>query len=185
MKKILFAAVLGLSLSAFATQGASPAAQSNTNVPSQAGALRVNSPKANERLTQTFVHVTYQLVNTGVSAASSPTFTVQLDGNDPVNTTASDYTFTGLAPGAHTVTVTLVDANGSPIANSSVSTKFTVVNTNGAGGITSSSFFPTSSLQLAAGEIAAGPKSSAPLPMLSVVGFFVLIGGLCTAIRAR
>jgi hypothetical protein len=156
-------------------------------VPSQAGALRVNTPKANEIIGQNFVHVTYQLTNTGISAAASPTFTVQLDGNDPVNTTASDYTFTGLTPGAHTVTVTLVDANGSPIAGSSVSTKFTVADGNrptGAGSTTIFNF-PTSNLRLNTNEIASLADGSTPLPMLSLVGFAILIGGICTAVRAR
>jgi hypothetical protein len=186
MKNVLLLAVLGFSLSSFGAQS-NTRQPNNTNVPSQAGALRVNTPKANEIIGQNFVHVTYQLTNTGISAAASPTFTVQLDGNDPVNTTASDYTFTGLTPGAHTVTVTLVDANGSPIAGSSVSTKFTVADGNrptGAGSTTIFNF-PTSNLRLNTNEIASLADGSTPLPMLSLVGFAILIGGICTAVRAR
>jgi hypothetical protein len=186
MKILLIAAVLGLGISGLAAQTAnSGGSHQLSNVPSQAGDLRVNTPTANERISQTFIHVTYQLLNRGVSAAVSPNFTVQLDGNDPVNTTANDYTFTGLTPGAHTVTVTLVDANGSPIANSSVATKFTVVDGNRTGRSPSSSYFPASNLQLAGGEIASLPDGATPLPMLSLVGFAVLVGGICTAIRSR
>jgi hypothetical protein len=182
MKIILLAAVLGLGISGLAAQ--TPGSAPN-NVPSQAGALRVNTPTANERISQTFVHVTYQLLNTGVSAAASPNFTVQLDGNDPVTTTANDYTFTGLTPGPHTVTVTLVDANGSPIANSSVATKFTVVDGTRTGRSPSSSYLPASKLQLADSEIGDLPDGSTPLSVLSLVGFVVLVGGICTAIRAQ
>src|SRR5664279_626402 len=188
MKKVLLAAVLGLSVSVFAGQTSTPTRGQQSgpsNVPSEAGALRVNTPKANETIAQTFVHVTYQLTNTGVSAAASPDFTVQLDGNDPVNTTARDYTFTGLTPGAHTVTVTLVDANGSPIANSSVSTKFTVVDGTRTGRTPSSFFFPTSNFRITTREIASLRDAGTPLPMLSLVGFAVLIGGICTAVRVR
>jgi hypothetical protein len=161
-------------------------AQPSSNVPSQAGALRVNTPKANETLAQTFVHVTYQLVNRGASPASSPNFTVQLDGNDPVNTTAYEYTFTGLAAGTHTITVTLVDANGVPIANSSVSTKFVVKD-----GTRNPSSAPTAlhhrrtRLRLAKSQAASLPIGSTPLPILSLVGFGVLVGGIWTAIQNR
>lgn len=186
MKTLLLTAVLGLGISGLAVQApnATGSQQAGT-VPSQAGDLRVNSPKANEQLSQTFVHVTYQLTNAGVAAAPSPNFRVQLDGNDPVTTTENDYTFTGLAPGIHTVTVTLVDANGSPIANSSVSTKFTVLEGNRGARSPSSSNVPPSSLQLSQGEITTLPDGSTPLPVLSLVGFVVLVGGICTAIRAR
>lgn len=170
MRKLWLVAVLGVGITAGLAQ---------SNVPSQAGALRVNSPKANERIAQTFVHVTYQLVNRGISAAASPDFTVQLDGNDPVATTANDYTFTGLTPGVHTVTVTLVDANGTPIQGSSVATKFTVVDGNRTGGP------PSSSLQPSGQHLVLNASEATPLPMLSLVGFAVLVGGICTAIRNR
>lgn len=187
MKNLLFTTVLGLSISAFAAQTNSPAPQpsSNTNVPSQAGALRVNSPKANEKIAQNYVHVTYQLTDRGVTPAPSPNFSVQLDGNDPVTTTSYDYTFTGLAPGVHTITVTLVDANGLPIANSSVSTKFTVVDGNGGARSPSSQLSPAPHLKLASSEVTPLPDGGTALPLLSLVGFAVLIGGISTAIKNR
>ena len=184
MNNLLRRSVLGIVL-AVAFQTLAIAQNSNSNVPSQSGALRVNTPTANEKLSQTFVHVTYQLVNPGAAAAPSPTFTVQLDGNDPVNTTALDYTFTGLALGAHTVTVTLVDANGVPIANSSVATKFVVVNSGRGTGSPSSSLRRHAHVQLASTEVVSLPMGSTPLPMLSMVGFIVLVGGITTAIRNR
>lgn len=155
--------------------------QQPSNVPSQAGALRVNSPKANERLAQTFVHVSYQLINRSIDPASSPNFTVQLDGNDPITTASYDYTFTGLAPGSHTVTVTLVDANGVPIANSSVSTKFTVTDGTRPNRSPSSLLHPDSGVQLAG--FAGFPNGGGPLPMLSLLGFVLLLGGICTSAR--
>ena len=177
MRKTLLAVLFAFSLFSFAGQSAGNAP--NSNVPSQAGSLRVNSPKANERLRQNFVHVQYQLVNRGTDPATSPNFTVQLDGNDPITTTAYDYTFTGLAPGAHTVTVTLVDANGVPIANSQVSTKFTVANQNGPA--------PSTYLREDAKVLYAGMASfsdGTALYWLSLIGFAVLVGGICTAARA-
>jgi hypothetical protein len=184
MKNLLIAFLFGLSITAVGQTPATASAQGNTNVPSQAGALRVNSPKANETISQNFVHVTYQLVNRGADAATSPNFSVQLDGNDPVTTTAADYTFTGLTPGAHTVTVTLVDANGLPIGNSAVATKFTVLEANRNGAPTSL-YQSGSPVQLASTGGSTLPEASTPLPMLSLVGFIVLVGGICTAIRAH
>ena len=178
MKPFLVAAIVVVSLIGSTRSGFS---QQPSNVPSQAGALRVNTPKANERLAQTFVHVSYQLVNRSIDPASSPNFTVQLDGNDPITTAASDYTFTGLAPGAHTVTVTLVDANGVPIANSSVSTKFTVTDGTKPNRSPSSLLHPDAGMQIASNEIL--PDGGTPLPLLSLVGFVALVGGICTPAR--
>ena len=184
MKGLLLRALLGFALSGMLFTSGAAAAQQNTNVPSQAGALRVNTPRANETISQSFIHVTYQLVNPGV--APSPNFSVQLDGNDPVTTTAFDYTFTGLTPGTHTITVTLVDANGVPIANSSVSTKFVVKD-----GTRNPSAAPTAlhhhraKLRLAKSEAASLPVGSTPLPVLSLVGFGLLVGGIWTAVQHR
>ena len=183
MRKLAFCAVLGFSSLLFAGQTSASAARQNTNVPTQGGDLRMNTPKANETLAQNFVHVTFQLTNRGASPATSPSFTIQLDGNDPVTTSETDYTFTGLAPGAHTVTVTLVDANGSPIANSSVSTKFTVKDGNRAP--TSFLFRPNPELKMQLASSDMSSVGSTPLPILSLVGFMVLLGGICTAIRSR
>jgi hypothetical protein len=186
MKNLAIRALVALALSVGFAGVPSEARQNNANVPSQAGALRVNTPKANETIAQNFVHVTYQLVNPGATPAPSPNFTVQLDGNDPITTTAYDYTFTGLAAGTHTITVTLVDANGVPMANSSVSTKFVVKD-----GTRNPSAAPTamhhrrSKLRLAESEAASIPVGSTPLPLLSLVGFGVLVGGIWTAVQHR
>ena len=62
MKNLLRQSVLGIAV-ALSMQVASVAQTNNSNVPSQAGALRVNTPTANQQISQNFVHVTYQLVN--------------------------------------------------------------------------------------------------------------------------
>lgn len=184
MTNLLRKSVLGLAF-ALCFHVAALGQTNNSNVPSQAGALRVNTPTANQQISQNFIHVTYQLVNPGAAPAPSPNFTVQLDGNDPVTTTALDYTFTGLTPGTHTITVTLVDANGVPIANSSVATKFVVVNPNRGTGSPASSLHRRSHVQLASSEVVSLPFGSTPLPILSLMGFAVLVGGITTAIRNR
>lgn len=179
MKNFWMVFVLGFAMAAFAQNPGGKTSQppgDSTNVPSQNGALRVNSPTANEKIGHDFVHVTYQLVNRGLAASPSPTFNVQLDGQDPVSTATYDYTFTGLTPGQHTVTVTLVDANGTPIANASVAVKFVVVRQTA--GAWMHWHHPHQPVQLAEAQVT-------PLPMLSMVGFIVLIGGICTAVRTR
>jgi hypothetical protein len=178
MNRVVMVVAFALATASAQTPGGKTNEQpgDSTNVPSQNGAIRVNSPTANEKVGHDFVRVTYQLLNRGVAAAPSPTFNVQLDGQDPVSTSSYDYTFTGLTPGPHTVTVTLVDANGVPIANSSVAVKFVVVqSTTGAWMHWQE---PRRPVQLAEAE-------ATPLPMLSMVGFAVLLGGICTAVRSR
>ena len=141
-------------------------AQANT---ASAPLLQITQPPAGAKLAQSFVSVQYQLTNPTIAAAGSPNFKVQIDNQDPITTTSTSQDFTGLAPGAHTVKVQLVDANGSPIAGAAASVKFTIVN-------------PPSLAGFSARVL---PSGSSPLPLLSVIGFGVLMGGLVSAMRTR
>ncbi len=92
-----------------------------------AQAVRVLAPQAGERITGSAFTVRYQIVQPGSTAEPSPTYRLQMDAADPVETLASEYNFTGLAPGAHTFVLDLVDANHTPIAGSHAEVKFLVV----------------------------------------------------------
>lgn len=180
MKMWWVAAVLGLALAGTSAQTGTKA--TGTQEPAQAGALRLNSPRPNEQLAQDFVRVAYELTNRGVDAAPSPDFRLQLDNRSPVTTSSYSYTFTGLAPGAHTLSVSLVDANGMPIGNATVRTSFTVVQATPR---PSSFWLELPKLNANSSAIALLPETSTPLPLLSLVGFAVLVGGICTAVRSR
>jgi hypothetical protein len=147
----------------------------------QPSALKITSPQANEKIAQTFVAVQYQQL-APASAASTPTYELRLDSRDPVQTTDTSYTFNGLTPGAHDLIVQIVDANGVPISGTRSEVKFTVVapvaTGSGAGSASNLPPLPTSF----APDLPAGNSS---LPLLSIIGFGILVGGVISALRTR
>ncbi|HEV8523616.1 MAG TPA: hypothetical protein VGQ71_03890 [Terriglobales bacterium] len=174
-------------------------------------AVRVLSPKAGEKISNTFVNVKYELA-APVSAAGSPTFQLRLDGRDPVRTTDTEHTFTGLAPGSHRLSIELVDANNTPLPGSRAELQFTVVSGSGRPGTTSGtplrtgtglqgavSFGTQPRLQYASllwqtnagGQYKDAQPYETPLlrtsslPLLSVIGLGVLLGGIASALRTR
>lgn len=174
-------------------------------------AVRVLSPKAGEKISNTFVNVKYELA-TPVSAAGSPTFQLRLDGRDPVRTTDTEHTFTGLAPGSHSLSIELVDANNNPLPGSRAELQFTVTSGSGRPGTTSGlqvrpgtgphgavTFGTQPRLQYASllwqtnamGHSADAQQYERPLlrtgslPLLSVIGLGVLLGGIASALRTR
>jgi hypothetical protein len=170
MLRFRFAIILAVvALGAFSVPYA--AAQDGNGQGSAASAplLQITQPPAGAKLAQTFVSVQYQLTNPTIAQAGSPNFKVQLDSQDAITTTSTSQDFTGLAPGPHSVTVQLVDANGSPVSGAGASVKFTIVNPA-----------PQSAFS---GRVL--PSGSSPLPLLSVIGFGVLLGGLVSAMRTR
>ncbi len=159
---------------------ANPAIHIAGTVAAQNSLLRILSPVPSQRLSTSYVDVNFELVNPGISGGS-PEFQVQLDGRDPVSTQDTTCTFTGLTPGEHTVVVQLVDANGTPVTGGRSTVVFFVISGGSqqqgtrAPGMTSYSGEPPPDL---------APASSA-LPLLSIIGFGVLVGGVASAMRTR
>lgn len=153
----------------------------------QGSNLRILTPTQGAQLAVDAVQVSYELVNTGVSSDPAPTFQLQLDGQDPVQTTANDYTFTGLAPGKHVITVELVDANSLPIAGSAGAIQFTVTagQTKPQSGLQEPNGRQTASPQLGGESGRRLPEAASPLPLVSIIGFGVLLGGIISAMRTR
>ncbi len=189
----MIALILALTAGAATALSASPP-QAGAAAPS--ANIRIIAPSSGAKLQQSFVTVQYELVNAGV-AAGSPNFSVQLDGRDPVVTTQTQQNFTGLGPGVHTVTVQLVDANNTPIAGSSAQVQFTIVAAQPQPAATPRAAVPRgewSQPQLrtvaarpisAAEANAALPSSASALPLVSVIGFGALIGGIVSAMKTR
>jgi hypothetical protein len=183
----------------------SPVSQGQQVAPTpSAAAIRILAPKPGERITNSFVEVKYELV-ASATASSSPTFQIRLDDRDPVHTTDQQQTFTGLQPGKHTISIEVLDANNTPVAGTRSEVQFTLVNPGrgeaqpNPGTLTASG--PAVRLRLAAFSQPASdssnpkkpdqspqqqlPRSGSALPLLSVIGVGVLIGGIISARRTR
>lgn len=163
---------------ATATAGAAPTA------------IRILAPKPGDKLAQTAVTVQFQLENPGLAAAGFPNFSIQLDGRDPVVTAQTRQNFTGLNAGPHVVVVQLVDANNTPIPGSRAETRFTVappaVQPQAAPppGEQGNPALPQNDAAISdQGEPL--PAASTALPLLSLIGFGALLGGVLSAMRTR
>jgi hypothetical protein len=181
-------------------------------------AIKILSPKASEKIGSSAVTVRYELLNDGISAASSPNYRLQLDSRDPVETTSTERSFSGLAPGSHVLTVEVVDANGTPIMGSHTEVHFTTANRMPSAGAQKPAQTrqeqpgqptqpqqqtPEQAQQQPQAELqppsvhkaslplppASGsdelPSAAGELPLLSMVGFGVLAGGVISAMRTR
>jgi hypothetical protein len=162
--------------------------------------LRILTPLANQKHTSNAVSVRWQLTNEALSAGV-PNYEVQLDGADPISTSTTEQAFSGLAPGVHTVVIRLVDANGTPIAGGSSQVQFVVAPPEQEAPANprpqSKADFPKAQLVNAAymqahqpeqgsteGD-APLPSSASSLPLLSIVGFGALVGGVVSARKTR
>jgi uncharacterized protein (DUF2141 family) len=132
----------------------------------QATNLRVTAPQNGQKFGDDIVEVHFELINRSVVASSSPAYQLQLDSETRVQTTSTEYTFTGLQPGPHTVAVEAVDANGTTIPGSANAVKFIVLPPS-----------PADKDSL--------PEAGGALPLLSVIGFGVLLGGIASALKTR
>jgi predicted extracellular nuclease len=204
---IFTAAILTLGAAAQTTPASTNTAGSNSpaqvNPAPANSSLRILTPVANQKLTTNAINVRWQLLNQGLAAAGAPNYQVQLDGADPTTTSSTEQSFAGLAPGQHTVVIRLVDANGTPIAGAASQVQFVVMqeqNTPAAAPKTQSkkigkatslfnaAFFQHSGQQPASSSEPieeSVPASAGALPLLSVVGFGALIGGVISARKTR
>jgi hypothetical protein len=181
MKAFRFAIILAVM--AVAAAIALAHSQGNAGTASAQSILRIVEPKTNARLAQTFVNVQYELSNPGATGGS-PNFRLQLDQQDAVTTTARSYNFTGLATGPHKLSIDVVDGNNVPVAGGHAELEFIIVSPAGD---------QRGALQLPQSDGTAPqatadamlPAASSSLPLLSVIGFGVLVGGIASAMKTR
>jgi hypothetical protein len=181
------------------------AARTNQAVDTMASssAIKILSPKADEKIGSSALSAKYELLSDAVSASGSPNYRLQLDARDPVETTSTEHSFSGLSDGNHVLTVELIDANGTPIIGSQTEVHFTTSNQPAAG--TQQPQQPQQaqppqgpraelqppSLHKASLPLPPGsgsdelPSAGGELPLLSMVGFGVLVGGVISAMRTR
>jgi hypothetical protein len=180
-------------------QTAPPSSDQSQGTTATSAALEILSPKANENVVSSVVTVRYDLLDEAVTASSSPIYRLRLDGREPVETTNSNYSFTGLKAGNHVLAVELVDANHTPILGSGTEVHFTSSNQPPAavGQQAQPQQQPPQaelqppSIHKAKLPLPPGsgsdelPSAGGELPLLSMVGFGVLVGGLISAMRTR
>ncbi len=161
--------------------------------------VRILTPTTGQTLTLDYVHLRFELAVPALSG--EPNFLVQLDAKDPINTTETDYTFSDIQPGNHTIRVTLVDANNVPIEGGTATVQFKVQSQQPAqnDGPGSAIHHPSPAGRTLAGAAPSEPippelrndgdpclpMAGSPLPLLSLIGFGLLIGGAAQAMRMR
>lgn len=202
MRGIRYAVVMAvIALSAAAqtvpsqNNGAAPA-----NPTAQAAApqssVSILKPKSGEKLRDNFITITYSLSNPSASASGTPSFQLRLDSQDPVTTSSTEYSFSGLTPGAHTVVVQLVDANGTPVQGGQATVQFTVLRQasrlHGPQAIAAAlRLDPGKDIRVTPQGLATQqvpenqPQQRGALPLLSVIGFGVLLGGIASAMKSH
>ena len=182
MRRFTLAIILAvMAMATLVVAQTAPATPPAGPVAAASPAIKILAPRPGERLAQQFVKVQYQLTNPSATAEASPNFKVQIDNQDAVLTTATQQDFSGLAPGVHNVTVQLVDANNTPVNGASASVQFTIVNP--AQQQAPAPTTPRSETTADDGSLM--PSAGSPLPLLSVIGFGVLVGGIVSALRTR
>ena len=119
-------------------------------------------------------------------------FRIQMDSQPPVQTNETAYTFDSLMPGSHDVTVELLDSRNRPIASSLAKVSFVSAapETNPDAELVVEPMLPPTLqkvamfLPQAAAPIDPG-DGSGEMPLLSVIGLGVLVGGMVSAMKTR
>jgi len=164
-------------------------AHTQATVANGLAALRIISPENGEKLQHGSVTVQYAPLQPA-SASAKPTSELRLDAQDPVHTTDTSYTFTGLTPGLHDLIIQALDANNTPVAGTRSQARFIVV-PESPNGTRSATQNPNTQGQqqgnqpVAPKDVAMLPDARSSLPLLSVIGFGILVGGVISALRTR
>ncbi len=154
--------------------------------------IHIVSPTPGQSLEGTSVSIRYEMSSTKRTSARPSTFRIQMDSQPPVETTETAYTFDSLTPGSHDVTVELLDSRSRPVASSLAKTSFVsaVPQTDSTAEVVVEPMLPPSLqkvamfLPQAAAPIDPG-DGSAEMPLLSVIGLGVLVGGMVSAMKTR
>jgi hypothetical protein len=191
--KLILIAVLTITQFALCQTGGAPlsrqpggsAPESGTVNPTpQSTLIRILTPVASSKLVDNFTTVRFELINP-TAYAGTPNYLIQMDGNDPITTSQTQQAFTGLASGAHTVTVQMVDANGTPVPGGRAAIQFFVApaTTKPAGNAPQGT--ATTSGPSEQQDDPNLPTASSPLPLISIIGFGILVGGIVSAMKTR
>jgi hypothetical protein len=190
--KVILAIIMALLTTSVAARAQTAPASPPSSIMAASNSIRILSPTVDQKIGTSAVTVRYQMTDAGASAAPSPTYRVQLDSRDPAETLDTSYTFTGLPPGPHVFVVELVDANHVVIGGSRAIVHFKTytAGANPAPSQTTGALAPPAVIKAnlplpdprAAEQL---PTAGGELPLLSLIGFGVLVGGVVSAMRGR
>ena len=150
----------------------------------QSRLVHILTPVAGQASASDAVQLKFEVTNPG-AGSGEPNFQLQLDAQDPITTSEMSYTYTGLAPGNHSITVVMVDANGTPVPGSTSTVQFTVKSPSTSPRTDSSSAVPPSPIDPGTAANAHSSIAANNLPILSLIGFGVLIGGVASAMKTK
>ncbi len=193
MRKSAIIAILVLSAisMAGAQNSGSANSKSSANHATTRRVVHIVSPVSGENLEGTSVSIRYQVSPTKRTSTQPAMFRIQMDSQPPVETNETAYTFDSLMPGSHDVTVELLDSRNRPITSSLAKASFVCQSpeTNSAELVVEPMLPPTLQkvamfLPQAAAPIDPG-DGSGEMPLLSVIGLGVLIGGMVSAMKTR
>jgi len=89
--------------------------------------IRVSSHQQHAKVAADSITVRYELINSALYARTTPRFSLQLDGENPLTTTTNEHHFMNLTPGHHTALIHLLNANDTLVQDSRTEFHFTVV----------------------------------------------------------
>jgi len=143
--------------------------------------VHIISPEPGEDLGKSYAVVQYQQVSPMIT--SNPIYELRMDGRDPVHTTETNYIFKGLKPGNHTLLVQVVDSKNAPLSGTRSEVHFTVAGNAAAANATQAQneILPPLRQPL----VKDLPNGNGSLPLLSIIGFGILVGGVISALRTR
>jgi len=169
----------------------------------QSSVIRILTPVANQTAANgNAVDVRFELVSPA-SNAGNPNFLIQLDGSEPIRTSSMQQTLTGVKSGPHNLSVELIDASNTPVVGSRAVVQFSVsAAANPTASVSPTTHGETPILEADAQQQQAtqgGPQDPAAanaaqeplpaanslLPLVSVIGFGVLVGGIASAMKTR
>ena len=177
-------------------------------------AVRIRTPVADEKFIHTnSVKVRFDVIGP-LPSAGKPNFLVQLDGDEPVHTSNMEQTFSDLASGSHSVSVQLAGDNNVPNSESRADVQFEIAphpaTSSHRAATPVSAHAEAEALNVAPEQNAAQqppqlsqvavqqappaeimsissplPSAGSALPLISVIGFGVLVSGIASAMKTR
>ena len=191
MRIVKIIALLILSGCAIAETTYAGKSHPETQNPAVRGAtVQLLSPSQGERVEGPSISIHYNIMGQKHVSSRTPTFLVQLDSETPVETSETTYSVDHLLAGEHAVTVSLVDSRHHPIQGSRAQLTFVCAESSPTEEVKVEPMLPASLQKVAIylPQVAAPvepPDGSGEMPLLSVIGLGVLVGGMVSAMKTR